>query len=122
MLSVKLDEKNNIAILEPDSALSESDFNSATSILDPIISKKGKLNGLIIHTKDFPGWNSFAAFIAHLKFIKNHHKQISHIALVTDSKMADFAPIIARHFINAQIKQFNFTELKAAKYWITSQK
>ena len=72
MLSVIIDETNGIAILEPDGPLSKNDFESATRIIDPYIEQNGQLNGLIIHTESFPGWDSFAALFSHLKFVKEH--------------------------------------------------
>lgn len=118
MLSIDLDRKTGIAILSPDSALSENDFISAAQVIDPYIEEIGRLNGLIINTKSFPGWKSFAALLKHLTFVKEHHKQISHVALVTDSTLANLAEKIANHFISAEIKQFKFSRLEEAKTWI----
>ena len=47
MLNVHLDEKESIAILEPNGALSEKDFELAADIIDPFIDKTGKLDGII---------------------------------------------------------------------------
>ena len=120
MLSVKIDEINGIAILEPGGALSKSDFESAAAIIDPYIEKTGRLNGLIIHVEHFPGWDSFAALSAHLRFVREHHKEISRVALSTDSAIGNFAEPIASHFVNAEIKVFPFQELAAAREWVTS--
>lgn len=54
MLSVKIDDKNLIVILEPEDPLSESDFQSAAKAIDPLIEQYGRLNGIIIHTQSFP--------------------------------------------------------------------
>jgi len=118
MLIVNLIETEGIAILEPDSELSEADFISAAKIIDPYIEKSGKLNGIVIHVKSFPGWDSFSALIKHLKFIKEHHKKVSHVALATDSPIGEFAEHVASHFVSAKIKSFPFSELEKAKKWI----
>ena len=68
MLNTTLNKTDGLAILEPDGKLSESDFQVATEIIDPYIRETGKLNGLIIHTRDFPGWDSFSAMIWRLIF------------------------------------------------------
>jgi hypothetical protein len=39
----------------------------------------------MIHTESFPGWESFGAFVSHLKFVGDHHRQIERIAAVTNS-------------------------------------
>jgi len=63
MLDVELDEVNGIATLSPNGALSEKDFESASSLIDPYIEKYGSLKGLIIKTKTFPGWESLGSLI-----------------------------------------------------------
>lgn len=118
MLKVNLSQAEGIAILEPDGGLSESDFKNAAKIIDPYIEKVGTLNGLIIHVRSFPGWDSFASFITHMKFVKEHHKKVSRIAFVTDSPIGNIAEKIASHFVNAEIKSFSFDDLEASKKWI----
>lgn len=118
MLNVNVDETKGIVILEPHGALSEDDFKSAAKIINPYIEKSGKLNGIIILVQSFPGWDSFSALIAHLKFIKEHHRKVSHVAFVTDSPIGEFAERIGSHFVNAEIRSFSFGELEDAKHWI----
>jgi len=118
MLNVDLNEVEGIAILEPDGELSESDFKSAAKIIDPYIEKFGKLNGIVIHVRSFPGWDSFSSLITHLKFIKEHHKKVSRVAFATDSPIGSFAENFASHFVNAEIRNFSFSELEASKKWI----
>ena len=118
MLIVELDEATGLAILKPDGALSEKDFIYASSVIDPYIEKAGKLNGLIINTRKFPGWESFGSLIKHFKFIKEHHKKLSHVAIVTDSVLGGFAEKIVAHFVSAEIKHFAFDELSKAKSWV----
>ncbi len=118
MLKVELDEVEGIAILEPDGELSKSDFISASKIIDPYIESVGELNGIIIHVQSFPGWDSFSSLIAHLTFVKEHHKKVSRIAFATDSPIGSFAGNIANHFVNAKIKKFEFSELETSRKWI----
>ena len=118
MLAVTIDEENGIAILEPEGQLSKIDFESAANIIDPYIEEPGQLNGLIIHTKKFPGWDSFAALVSHLEFVKEHHKKILRVAFATDSLVGRFAESVAGHFVNAEIKLFSYQELEQARSWI----
>ena len=118
MLKVELDEVEGIAILEPDGELSKSDFISASKIIDPYIESVGELKGIIIHVQSFPGWDSFSSLIAHLKFVREHHKKVSRIAFATDSPIGGFAENIASHFVNAEIKNFEFSELETSRKWI----
>jgi len=118
MLKVNLDEDVGIVILEPDGELSESDFEGAAKIIDPYLENLGDLKGIIIHVKSFLGWDSFSSLIAHFKFVREHHRKVSRVAFSTDSPIGKFAEKIASHFVNAEIKNFAFSELKASRKWI----
>jgi hypothetical protein len=120
MLDIELDEKMGIAIVRPDGALSENDFDVISSVIDPYLDKHEKLAGLIISTETFPGWESFASFLKHFKFVKGHHKNLSHVALITDSEMGNVAEKIAGHFVSAKIKHFPYNQIDEAKSWINS--
>lgn len=117
MLTVRIDEEKGVALLEPQGPLSQDDFEAAAKLIDPYIEKAGSLNGLVIHTESFPGWDSFAALCSHLKFVREHHKVISRVALSSDSAVGSFAKTVASHFVKADIKAFSYQELERAKDW-----
>lgn len=118
MLSVSLDTENNIAIFEPDGPLSESDFQSAAKKVDSLIEESGRLNGIVIHAKSFPGWDSIAALTSHLRFVKDHHRKLARVALATDSIVAHLAEVFATHFVMAEIKIFSYQEVEDAIQWV----
>jgi len=120
MLNIELDEAAAIATLFPEGPLSENDFTRAAKAVDPYIDRHGKLNGIIIVTEKFPGWESFAAALNHFRFVKEHHKKVSCVALVTDSELGDLGEKIADHFVSARIRHFAFNELGSAREWINA--
>ena len=118
MLTTTLDEHNKIATLEPDGPLSAADFATASAVIDPYIEAGGELNGLVIYTESFPGWDSFKALHSHLTFVKEHHKKVPRIAFVTDSRIGDVAESVASHFVSAEIKNFDYGDMGKAEQWI----
>ena len=98
MVKVELDKEAGLAIVKPEGALAQENFDTIAAIIDPYLEEHGKLNGLIIYTQTFPGWESFGAVLRHFKFVKNHHQKLSYVALVTDSKIGDVAEKITGHF------------------------
>jgi hypothetical protein len=118
MLNVTVNQEDGIVTLEPDGALTQKDFESAATVIDPYIEMTGTLNGVIIYTKVFPGWDSFAALLSHLKFVRDHHKRVSHVAFVTDSPLGDLAEVVGSHFVQAEVKHFRFGELQQARLWV----
>ena len=119
-IKITLDNDAKIVVLEPTESLSKDDFLYANSLINPFIEKNGKLNAIIIYTKYFPGWNSFSAFLTHIEFVKEQHKNITKLAFVTDSFVAEMGEKVASHFVSAEIKNFDYDALEEAKEWIIS--
>jgi len=119
-IKITIEKQSKTAILELKKSLSKDDFLYAKSVIDPFIEKNNKLNGIIIYTKNFPYWDSFTGFVSHINFIKNHHQHIKKLAFVTDSFVGSIGEHLGSHFVNAEVKNFNFNELQEAKKWIIS--
>ena len=97
MIEHTLDTTNAILHIQPKSSLEQADFEQLAKTVDPYIAGTGDLAGLIVETPGFPGWSSFGAMAAHLRFVKDHHKRIRKIALVTDSALGNIAEIGRAH-------------------------
>ena len=118
MIEHTLDTTNAILHIQPKSSLEQADFEQLAKTVDPYIAGTGDLAGLIVETPGFPGWSSFGAMAAHLRFVKDHHKRIRKIALVTDSALGNIAEHLVAHFVSAEIKQFPASAVDAARQWI----
>ena len=118
MLNTILNTESKIVTLQPHGSLKKEDFDNAVKIIDPFIEEQGKLNGVIIYTESFPGWEDFAAFNRHLVFIETDHKEIKKLAFVTNSLVGDFGEMVTGHFVDAVVKNFDFDKLDEAKNWI----
>lgn len=118
MLNIHLDQEKSILYLKPNSALSVEDFSQVSAVIDPYIEQHGSLKGFVIETVKFPGWKNFSAFIAHVKFIKNHHAHIQKVAAVTDSRFADIAKTCVGLFVKPQIQRFPYGQTALAVQWI----
>jgi hypothetical protein len=115
MISYELDESAGVLMVRPEGKLRIQDFEALSQTVDPFIEKKGELSGLIIVTEKFPGWADFNGMLEHIKFVHSHHRKIAKVAFVTDSKIADVAESLGKHFIQATIKHFSFNDLESAK-------
>lgn len=118
MIEHHLDTAKRILHIQPKSSLEAADFEKLAATVDPFIAASGDLAGLIIETPSFPGWESLGAMSAHFRFVRDHHKHIRKVALVTDSALGTIAEKLASHFVSAEIKQFPASALDAAKQWI----
>jgi hypothetical protein len=118
MLQVEFNQILETVTLKVNGPLAEADFLAAAKVVDEHLGTEGKLRGLIIYTEKFPGWESFAALVSHLRFVREHHKKIRKVALVSDTALDDLFEDIASHFVTAQLKAFDYDDLHDAVDWI----
>ena len=119
MIDYTLDTTHAILHVRPTSAIEQDDFVKLTQAVDPYLGESGELAGLIIEAPQFPGWESLGAMAAHFRFVRDHHKRIRKIGLVTDSALGNVAEHLASHFVSAEIRHFPAGALDAAEQWIT---
>ena len=86
--------------------------------VDPEPETHGDLAGIILEAPHFPGWDSFGAVMTHLRFVRDHHRHVKKIAVVTDSHLGDLAERLVSHFVSAQIRQFPAGATAQARQWI----
>ena len=122
MIARELLRDRGILIVKPEGPLEQTDFGALAREVDPYIEAQGKLNGLLISAKSFPGWKDFAALVSHLKFVKNHHQKIKKVAAVTDSGFLSIMPHIANHFVDAEVKHFEYRDKDRALDWLSESK
>ena len=118
MLKFELLKDVGVLVVEPRDALTSADFEAVSRTVDPYIRDNGKLTGLLIEAPSFPGWESFGALVGHLRFVRDHHRKIERVAVVTDSKILALAPRIAEHFAHPQFKVFRGAERTSALLWL----
>ncbi len=118
MMAFELHRDKGVLVIEPRGALSTDDFREVARLVDPYILEKGKLSGLLIDAPSFPGWDSFAALVEHMKFVREHQRKIDRVAAVSDSAVLKIAPAIARHFADPEIRTFECKDRDRALAWL----
>jgi hypothetical protein len=118
MIEYDLDKEHAILLVRPQSALDKEDFAELAKAVDPQIEANGDLAGLILNAPSFPGWDSFGAMVTHFRFVRDHHKHIKKVAVVTDSHLGDVAEHLGSHFVSAKIQHFPAEQLEQARQWI----
>lgn len=118
MITVELDADSGIAVVTPSGALTQEDFAAAASKLDPYIDEHNKLKGLLICAKSFPGWHDFGSMVSHFRFVHDHHRSIEKVAAVSDSAFLTIMPKIVDHFVKAEVRHFDASQMDEALKWI----
>lgn len=118
-ISYRLLPESGVIVVDVIRALRAQDFDALTLTADAWIEAHGDLQGLVIHVREFPGWENLGSFLRHMRFVRDHHRKVKRVALAADGKLANLAPEIAKHFVHAEIKSFGYEELDAAIAWAT---
>lgn len=118
MLQHQLTEDASILIISPQGPLGSDDFTALAAEIDPEIERTGRLQGILIEAAAFPGWEDFSAMTAHLRFVRDHHRKIRRVAVVSDSPVLAFLPRLASHFVAAEVRHFPCAERAGALDWL----
>ena len=118
MLDYSIMKPEGIVVLKPHGPLSEEDFDGLTAAVDAYLSDHAKVHGVLIQSKDFPGWQDFGGLTAHLRFVRGHHQKVERVAVVTDSKLGDMAASLGKHFTSAEVRHFPFADDAKALKWL----
>jgi len=120
MLKITDDPDHNCLRVVPEGRLTESDFDHLTGFFNDRVTRTGKVPNLVIHAESFPGWADFGGLVGHLGFVREHHRLIRKIALVSDARVLDVAPQVARHFLHADLRHFPANALSEALDWVAA--
>ncbi|MEO6873472.1 MAG: STAS/SEC14 domain-containing protein [Opitutaceae bacterium] len=118
MLKHRIIEPEEIVVLEPHGPLEARDFADLARETDPYIAEHGKLPGMMIHAKSFPGWANPDAFLAHMRFLQSHFQKIVRLAMVSDDTFLADASRIAAHLVHAQVQHFPESDYAGALNWL----
>jgi hypothetical protein len=118
MLDYMIMKPEGIVVMTPRAPLGEEDFGGLGAAVDAYLSDHAGLRGVLVHAEAFPGWEDFAGFIAHMRFVRDHHKRVGRVALVTDSALANVAEAVAGHFSAAEFRHFPYAQKEQALAWL----
>lgn len=116
-LDYHFDTETGVLKVELSQPLTSENIEILTDKVDSWLETHKQLNGLVVHIKEFPGWQDLGSLISHITFIKNHHRKIGKVALCADGNIAEWGPKLASHFVKAKIEHFSFDQLDEAISW-----
>src|SRR5262249_55191540 len=70
-----------VLVVEPVRPLRAEDFDALAMTVDPWLEAHGDLRGVVVHGREFPGWENLGAFFRHIRFVRDHHRLIRRIAV-----------------------------------------
>jgi len=123
MIYSELTKVEDVAIIRPEQmrGLSEAEFEQLTDLVNHYLKNHETMRGFVIASERFPSQENFLAFISHIRFFRNHLRAIQKVALVSDSRLLSATPYLVDHFVNAEVRNFTFSDIEYAKMWIVSE-
>ena len=118
MLKITDDDAHNCLVLEPTGPLTRRDLDALTERFDERVNETDRVPNLVIRAGGFPAWADFAALLKHLRFIREHHRLVERVAIVSDARALDLAPRLARRFVSADVRHFPAAGFEAALAWV----
>jgi hypothetical protein len=118
MLHYSMMLSEGILILKPRTPLRKEDFSRVSAAVGTYLAEHPKLNGVMIQAKEFPGWQDFDGFQAHLKFVREHRDRVERVAVVTDGSFANVAEVFGKTLTSAEIKHFPYSDVEESLEWL----
>lgn len=109
--------EDEVLAVYPEGPLDDEDFERAAGIVDPVIARRGRLEGLLVDARGFAGWDDARALLAHLRFVHEHQPKVARFAVIGDQWWLRAAPAI-EPFYGTPIRVFAPAEADAAKAWL----
>jgi len=116
-ISLRMIAESGIIVVEVTERLRAGDFDALANTADEWIRTHGDLQGVVVHSREFPGWENLRSLVRHVQFLRRHRRKVRKFALVTDAKHADAAPSVAEHLMSAEVKHFPYADLERAIEW-----
>lgn len=118
MIEHELIPEEGILVVKLVNALQADDFERLRHEVDTHLQRRGNLKGVMICTREFPGWQSTGAMLAHLKFVHDHHRHVARVAIVSDGAELSILPRFAAHFVAAEVMRFDSEDMSTALTWL----
>jgi len=108
---------NEVIAVRPKGAIGDDDILRVGDAIDRVIAREGRLEGLLVDTRGFAGWDDTHALLAYMRFVHAHQPKVARIAVVGDQWWLRAAPSFEPLY-GTPIKVFAVAEEDAAKAWL----
>ncbi len=107
-----------ILMVSPVGKLQAVDFERMRLLANPYIEEHGDLKGLMIDAESFPSWEDFSSMLSHIRFVRDYQEKIERVAAVTDNSFLAILPVVADHFVAAEVRHFEYHDRDLALSWL----
>ena len=109
--------ESGVLVVEVTDPLRAQDFDALAATADAWLATHDGLPGVVLHARTFPGWENVGGLLRHVRFVRDHHRKVQRVALAVDGTIANLAPRVAEHFVQAELRHFDYDDLDDAVAW-----
>ncbi|AOS98105.1 hypothetical protein AUP74_02710 [Microbulbifer aggregans] len=120
MIEHRWHQDHDILEVEPHGPLQASDFSLLAEQVDPVLREQELLHGLLINGRHFSGWENFSALLSHFRFVRDHHRHVHKVAVLSDDSLLRLMPALVSHFVSAEARPFSLDQRREALEWLAS--
>ncbi len=120
MVKIEFSESRHVAIVTPERDLTVDDIQTISKTIDAHINTHDIVPNLVLCATHLPHWDSFSAMKQHFKLVRDHHKLIRKVAVVSDDFAMKALPYLMDHFVKAKVRHFSGSRMQAAIDWAES--
>ncbi len=117
MISSAFTKSKKALVINLSGELAADDFSGLARTLDDHINAEDDIPNLVLHISDMPQWDGFKALKTHFKMVKEHHRLISKVAVVSDTLAFKVIPYVMDHFVAAKVRHFSDDRMADALAW-----
>lgn len=117
MIDVEIRRSENVIVARPEGRISAEDFRSFASTIDGYINEHDAVPRLVFRLDELPNWKDADAMLAHFHLVKDHHKVIPRVAVVSDSSLLALLRPLVDQFTGARVRRFPADALDDAINW-----
>ncbi len=108
--------EDNIFAFRATGKLTHDDYQRFLPTLEALIEDVGKVS-ILLELENFHGWE-LAAALDDYRFGKEHDKDFERIAIVGDKDWMHWLAVLARPFIEGEVRYFDHDEIQQAWDWL----
>lgn len=121
-LSYSILPARRVLFIELQSELHAEDFDALSKAVDTWSeSTQSSLHGIVVHARERPHWDSLGALFRHARFVRNHQKKVSRVAIAADGKLTAIVPPVLDLLVHPDVRSFPFDEVDRAIEWASGQ-
>jgi hypothetical protein len=107
----------NIIVVTPKNSIKAENIESFKNQVNKYINTHDVIPNFVFRINSVPYWANFRALQEHFQFVKNHHKLVKKVAIISDSPTVTIMRSLVNFFTDASVRRFSEKAFDDAINW-----